>query len=213
MFRKIDTLTISILILLIFAVFTARINFIKASGSAEMQKPEFIYRLGDWKFNQEIPISDDILRILGTKGAALGEYVDSSGDKLWLYILKSRGRRSSIHQPEYCYIGSGKNELLEKGRKMIDIDSQTKVPVNYIFVQNEKGFQVVVYFYTINDVITNNYYLQQLLFLQRRLSNRTAEASLIRLSKFSKSRKFTKDLQSLQHVAIQIVKKIKFINK
>jgi len=205
MSRKINTVTISIFILLVSAVFIARINALKASITAEVEKPEFINQLGKWKFNREIPISSDILRILGTKGAALAEYEDASGDKLWLYILKSRGRRSSIHQPEYCYIGSGRNELLERGKKIVDIDTKNKITVNYIFAQNERGFQIVAYFYTVDDFITSNYYLQQIVFLLKRLKGKDVEASLVRISKFIKGNDYSSDLESLEHVAADIV--------
>ena len=205
--KKINSLTISIGILLVFLIL-----MMKISSSAGVQspvnpvKPVLPKFISDWKYYREIDIPDDILKILGTKEAVLGEYLDKGGDSLNLYILKSSGRRSVIHPPEYCYMGSGKNELLGKGTRLIEDNKGNKLAVNYLYVQVEHGFQVVIYFYTANDMVTHNYYKQQFNFLINRLKNKKIEGCLIRISKYSQNDDFEQTLKKLQPVVKQLLK-------
>jgi len=202
-----NSLNVSIIILFICLVVVLRIGALQASFNVDIKKPQFAEQLGQWNFKREIPISEGALEILGTKGAGLAEYEDKQGEKLHIYILKTSGRRSSIHQPEYCYSG-GNNEILSKGTMTISPAEKRKMNVNYFIVQSDTGFQVVVYFYTANELISNNYYLQQLFFLKKRLQSKPVEGSLIRVSKFSQDNEFSDDLNKLQLIAEELVRKI-----
>ncbi|MFH2138101.1 MAG: exosortase C-terminal domain/associated protein EpsI [Candidatus Omnitrophota bacterium] len=203
--KKLDSLTISIIILAVFAVVVSFLNTSRANVSAEAEKPALPLQLSDWKLLRDVVIPEDILAVLGTKAASLGEYANALGEKVNLYILKSSGRRSTIHPPEYCYLGSGKNELLKKGKFPMNIDDKQTIKVNYMFIQIEGGFQTVVYFYTANELITNNYYKQQLFFLLKRLKSAEVQGSLIRISKFSKNNDFLAEINSLQPIVKSIV--------
>ncbi len=200
MARKIDSLTISCLILVCFVVMTFKINATKESTFRETKKPKLPAQLGGWNLRRELPISDDILAILGTKGAVIGEYVNEKQGKILVYILRSSSRRTSIHQPEYCYIGSGKNELLQKGTVDIQLNTGKSIAVNYLFIQTGRGFQVVTYFYTANELVSNSYNKQQFYFLLKRLKNEPVEGSLVRISKFYRKGKFEEELESLQPI-------------
>ncbi|MBU4305750.1 MAG: EpsI family protein [Candidatus Omnitrophica bacterium] len=210
--KKIDSLTISIIILLFCAIFIAWIKTAKVQEGNDVEKPQVPGRLGEWIFSRDIPINEEFLNILGTRGAVLAEYGNSEGEKIYLYILKSASRRSSIHPPEYCYLGSGKNELLRKETVILDIGAGHKVPVNYLLVQTEKGFQSVLYFYTANELITNSYYKQQLYFLIKRLAGKNIEGSLIRISKIYSQNNSEEEFLGLQHVAKSVVIEMKIFN-
>jgi len=203
--KKTDTLTISIFILIIAALCGGGVNKIKTSSVDSAEKPLLPAVVGQWTLSDEIVIPDKFLRILGTKTASLGEYDSDTGEKLQLYILTSENRRASIHQPEYCYMGSGANEILKKGAIALELGDGKHARVNYFFLQTEKGFKLVNYFYTANDLVTNNYYRQQLYFLLGRLKGETVQGSLVRISKFVKNDDFSNDQDSLQVFTSQLV--------
>ena len=207
--KKLDTFTVSILILVVFAVFTAKINAVKGHHPLSVSMPVLWKSFGDWKLEEQIDIPEKFLRILGTKTAVLGHYRDNDGNLLQLYILKSSGRRSTIHQPEYCYIGSGKNEILKKGDfKVFAGEKRGEITVNYFIIQIEQGFQIVSYFYTANELITNNYYKQQIVFLLKRLKNKKIEGSLVRLSKIFKKADFEEEKKLMQHAVKSLLMEI-----
>ncbi|MBI4844938.1 MAG: EpsI family protein [Candidatus Omnitrophica bacterium] len=208
MAKKTDSLLISLVILVIAALMSGLVNSAKTSYSDEVDKPVFPLNLGEWNFFREIPLSEDVLNILGTRGAGLAEYSNKEGEKLSWYILKTGSRRASIHQPEYCYLGSGKNELLQRGTMTIDRDENNSFKVNYLIVQAKNGFQAVVYFYTANELISNNYYKQQFYFLLRRLKGEKIEGSLIRISKFYFHNDSSLELKNLQHIVPQVIKNL-----
>ncbi|MCP4649468.1 MAG: EpsI family protein [PVC group bacterium] len=204
--KKIDNLTISVLVLFVFVLLTMRIVSSREEFALEVEKPSIPAELADWKLLGEVVIPEDILKILGTKAATLGEYRNAAGEKIDLYILKSSGRRSTIHSPEYCYLGSGKNELLKRGKYDVSLDSGKTLKVNYLFIQIEGGFQTVVYFYTANQLKTHNYYKQQLFFILKRLKNEPVEGCLMRVAKFSRNNDLEPSLESLQPVVRELVR-------
>jgi EpsI family protein len=205
MAHKPDNLTVSILSLGFAAVVVGFIVQGRSMTGQDAGMPVLPEHVQDWRLAKTVPIPEEFLQILGTKTAVLGEYCDDAGTSVQLYILRSNGRRSTIHQPEYCYLGSGKNELLKKGTLSTEIASGKRIPMNYLFIQTDHGFQTVLYFYTVNEVITNNYYLQQFLFLANRLKNKKVEGSLVRISRNSKNNSFTDDTEYLQLFATQLL--------
>lgn len=206
--KQVDSLIVSIFVLLICALFIARLNIIKGASFQGIEKPVLPVVVDGWNFGREISLSDDVLSILGTKGAILSEYVNHAGDKIYLYVLRTAGRRSSIHQPEYCYLGGGKNELLKQGTVYIADYEGKNFPVNFLCIQTAGGFQAVLYFYTANDLITNSYYKQQFYFLVNRIKGKKIEGELVRVSKFYVTGDLDKELQILQAFISSIVRKL-----
>ncbi len=206
MARKISSLTISILILAGAALVVGFIQSTRSNNNAEAALPVLPRAVGNWMLLRTVTIPEEFLRVLGTRTASLGEYSGSEGDAIQLYILRANGRRSTIHQPEYCYLGSGKNELLKKGKVNIELSDTAEIPANYFSLQTEQGFQTVLYCYTVNDVITNSYYTQQFLLLLNGLKNKKVVGSLIRISKNSQDENYSGDLSTLQVFMAELLK-------
>ncbi|MFH1458950.1 MAG: exosortase C-terminal domain/associated protein EpsI [Candidatus Omnitrophota bacterium] len=199
-----NTLIISLGVLLFFCVLMAHFKNMKSVFSTEVAKPKLLEKYGEWSYLREIPISENILEVLGTKGAVLGEYKNAQGEKLQVYILKASLKRSSIHQPEYCYLGATE-ELIKKGSLNIDLNKKEKIPVNYLLVKTQAGIDLVMYTYETNCIFTNNYYWQQFLFLIQRLKGHSVNGSLIRVSKSTINDKLSDDIKVLQLVIKSIV--------
>ncbi len=203
---KIDTLSKSIVFLIIFAGLVFLTARLKSEDRMEDYKPLLPAQIGEWSLSAEIPIKDEFLQILGTKSAVLAEYSNNENDKFQIYVLKSSKKRSSFHQPEYCYLGSGKNELMKRGMLNIDLEGEKSTKINYFLAQTGKGTQVVCYFYTVNNMITASYYKQQFYYLLNRLKNKRVDGSLVRISKYSLEGNFDDEIKKLQLIVKSVVK-------
>ncbi len=207
--KKLSTLNLSLLIMLIFALAVLKVHFSLVHFQAIEKKPDLPAVLGQWCYFREIPISEAALNVLGTKSAALADYEDGKGDLARLYILASYGRRSSIHEPEFCYAGSGKNDIIAKGETIIGRGKGRPFPVNYFILDTDYGYQAVMYTYTVGQEITSSYLKQQILFVVKRFKKRNVLGRLIRVSKFCKNKNYSKDLAMLEDIMVQEVKDIK----
>ncbi|RKY34308.1 MAG: EpsI family protein [Candidatus Omnitrophota bacterium] len=205
MARKIDTLTISCIILFIACVLALGVNAFKKIEIKDAPKPILPQEIGDFVLINQVNLPETLIKSLQTKAASVGEYEDNSGEEIQLYVLSSAGQRSIIHQPEYCYLGSGKNELLKKGVLNIAINNHKFEQVNYFLIQIEQGFQVVLYFYTVNHLITNSYAKQQIYFLIERLKNQQVIGSLVRVSKLFKHKDSQGELDFMRPILKNII--------
>ena len=197
----------ALLLCILFAAGVTMLEKQRERFTVDFVKPVMPARLGQWTFRKEIPITDEVLAILGTKGAVLAEYENPSGEAVEVYVLRGSSKRSSIHQPEYCYLADERNELLEKINVRVTRDGR-EFPLTFMKIKSGDVFQAIAYFYTANDLITNSYARQQLFFLRCRLQGRPVEGSLIRISKFSKELDNNHDISVLQDVSFQIVSEL-----
>ena len=203
--RKVSSLTVSILILAFAAAIVFNIQKARFADTEEAALPVLPGSVGNWNLLKTIAIPAEFLLMLGTRTASLGEYGGADAGIIQLYILRTKGRRSTIHQPEYCYLGSGKNELLKKGTIEIALSGAVSIPANYFVLQTDQGFQTILYCYTVNSRITNSYYMQQLLLLANGFKNKKVVGSLIRISKNSLTANNDSDLSYLQAFMKELV--------
>ncbi len=204
--RKNGSLTTSVFVLACAALTAWYIQSARLSGAVAAAMPVLPSKIGEWSLLRTVAIPDEFLKILGTKTASLGEYAGNDGKIIQVYILQTSGRRSTIHQPEYCYLGSGKNELLKRGTVGVELPDKRTVPLNYLLLQTERGFEAVLYCYTVGNIVTDSYYRQQFLFLLNGLKNKKVVGSLIRISKNYQSENNAKDLSELQLFANKLLK-------
>ena len=78
----------------------------------------FPYVVGDWK-GKDLEIKDYEYKMLETRNLISREYINSSNQKLCLFIIYSETNRSVFHPPEVCMLGSGVT-IVDKQLEMID---------------------------------------------------------------------------------------------
>ncbi|MCM8814341.1 MAG: EpsI family protein [Candidatus Omnitrophica bacterium] len=180
--RREHCLRVSAAVLAVFAAISFFLRSTAIDHPAESLKPPLPAAVGQWRFLKEVPIPEMFLDILGTRAAVVGQYANAAGNSLQLYFLKGSAKRSSIHEPEYCYLGSTNNEMLERGQWLIGGNGGDAVRVNYFVLKTEQGIEMVSYCYTINGKIFNNYFIQQMALLSARVRRVPVEAMLVRAS-------------------------------
>ncbi len=139
--------------------------------------------IGTWS-GKEVAMDERVYEILGTDKVLFREYTNPQKEKVWLCIVYGEQNRQSFHPPEYCYLGSGDAELLEKEKVNIAIVDKGRMSVNKLIFQKDNFKQLVLYWYTATNKSTSNYYLQQLQLLINEIRGRRNGGALIRISTF-----------------------------
>lgn len=163
---------------------------------------EIPYELNGW-LGKDVKLDEEVFEILGTKRIIMRQYKNSNDDIIWLYLVCSEKNRTSFHPPEYCYLGSGKNELLEKETASTEISDET-LSFNRLIFQTQGGLQMVLFWFTADKEMFASYYKQQLRLLLNTIRNKKSEGIMVRLStyfnpeneeeRFEMMRLFIKDL-------------------
>lgn len=142
---------------------------------------DFPMQVGQWVGNA-MPMNKQVYDILGTDKVLFREYLTPQNDKVWFAVVYGEQNRQSFHPPEYCYLGSGNVELLDKGRFAVKLDDKESINVNKLLFQMGKYKQLVLYWYTAGNKITENYYKQQFYFVLDEIKYRKSSGTLIRVS-------------------------------
>jgi len=154
---------------------------LKKAPIPESKLLDFPMVVGLWK-GKALPMDEQVYKILGTDKVLLREYVDPQNDKVWLAIVYGEQNRQSFHPPEYCYLGGGNVELLDKGRVAVRLNEGESLNVNKLLFQMGKRKQLVLYWFTAGDKMTDNYYKQQVYFVLDEIRYRKSRGTLIRVS-------------------------------
>lgn len=138
--------------------------------------------LQDWK-GTDAPVDRRTYEILETRNVLYRIYQNAKGEKVELLLVSSKKDRRVAHPPEVCFTGSHYVITDEKDRTF---DWQgRKLPAREFIAKNEqdpRDVQSVLYFYKVGKTFTSNYYKQQLRFAVDRMTNRSSDVLLIRLS-------------------------------
>lgn len=141
----------------------------------------FPMQLGSWT-GKNLPMDKRVFEILGTDKVLLREYTNLQNEKVWLAVVYGEQNRQSFHPPEYCYLGSGNVELLDKGKTTIKLNDAESMTVNKLLFQMSKYKQLVLYWFTAGNKMTENYYKQQIYFVLDEIKYRKSSGTLIRVS-------------------------------
>lgn len=209
--KKDLNLIIAIAVLAACAVCVAAISTVKRTPARDVKLLEFPLKMGEWAGNN-VKFSDkeyekQIYEILGTDKVLLRYYVDKRNEVVSLQVVYSDQKRQSFHPPEYCYLGSGYNELLEAGKAEVALDGGKVLTVNRTVYQTKKGKVLMLDWYTAGDLMTGNYYKQQVYFVLNQLKGGRGGGSAVRVwtsivnddteAALERCRSFTKELVKL----------------
>lgn len=183
--KKDLNLIVAVIILAVCGACVLAISSFKRTPSREVKLLEFPLKLGGWTGN-DIKFDDKeyeqkVYEILGTDKVLLRLYTDGKNEKVSIQVVYSDRKRQSFHPPEYCYLGSGYNELLEKGRARIALDGGRDIMVNKAVYQTKRGKILLLDWYTAGDLMTDNYYKQQVYFVMNQFKRVKNGGSAVRV--------------------------------
>ncbi len=157
------------------------ITSLKKAPVLDVKLLEFPMQVGEWT-GKEMPMDKRVYEILGTDKVLLRQYADKKDEKVWLAVVYGEQNRQSFHPPEYCYLGGGNVELMDRDTIKLKLDDQNSIGANKLIFQMGKYKQLVLYWFTAGDLMTENYYKQQIYFVMNQLKYRKSGGTLVRVS-------------------------------
>ena len=187
-------------IVIIILIISLPVVFLVYKRQQPIEKTSFIpvnipYKIDDW-VGKDIPLTDKIYQILETNKVILREYKNQEGDIIWLYVVFSEKNRVSFHPPEYCYIGSGGTELIEKKVVMFPVDKKS-LSVNKLTFKMPEGKQLVLFWYMAGSQTFASYYRQQLHLIFNIIRGKSSQGMMVRLSTYIQKGKKREDFKKL----------------
>jgi EpsI family protein len=178
--RKVNFI-VAVIILTLTACGVLFMDFLKKAPALDVKLLEFPMQVGEWA-GKEMPMDKRVYEILGTDKVLLRQYADNKDERVWIAVVYGEQNRQSFHPPEYCYLGGGNVELLDKETAKIVISGQKSMDVNKLIFLMGNYKQLVLYWFTAGDLTTDNYYKQQFYFVMNQLKHRKSGGTLVRVS-------------------------------
>lgn len=166
--KKDLTFAIAVILLALTAGAVFFITALKGYGGNETRLLQFPREVDGWD-GEDIPVDKHTYEILGTDKVLLREYSNQQKEKVQLFVVYSERKRQSFHPPEYCYLGSGKVELLNKEKLKLKIEDNKTIGVNKLIFGIGVSKQLVLYWFAAGDIMTDSYYKQQWHFVMNQL--------------------------------------------
>lgn len=157
------------------------IRHLKKPVVLDVKLSQFPMKVGEWT-GKDLPVDKKVYDILGTDKVLLREYANLKDEKICFAVVYGEQKRQSFHPPEYCYLGSGNSELLDKRRVEVKLDEKKSMEVNELTFLVGSSEQLVLYWFGAADKTTPSYYKQQIYFVLNQLSSRGGGGTLVRVS-------------------------------
>ncbi len=168
-----------ILLLALTSFFALNLFFQEKSSHDKLYISIFPYRVGEWS-GKDVEVTEKEYQILETRNLILREYTNSSGDKLFAFIIYSETNRSVFHPPEVCLIGSGV-EIVDKNTEEMRGDKYDFL-TNKLYLKKDNTKELVLYCYKAGKFYTDNYYFQQAYLAFHQIFGRQIPGATIRVS-------------------------------
>ncbi len=172
---------IAIILLGLTAVGVLFVYNLKKTPVPESKLLSFPMQVGQW-IGKDMPTDKRVYEILGTDKVLFREYINTRSEKVWIAVVYGEQNRQSFHPPEYCYLGSGNVELLDKDKISVKLNEGESISANKLLFQIGRYKQLVLYWYTAGNKMTDNYYNQQLYFVLDEIKYRKSSGTLVRIS-------------------------------
>ncbi len=169
-----------VLVLLIIAsFFSLNLYFEQKDTRDSLDIRNFPYTIGEWQ-GKDLEVTEKEYDILGTRNLVSREYINSSSEKIYLFIIYSETNRMAFHPPEVCMMGGG-TKIVDKRSVLIN-SSGYNFSVNKLYIQKDKYRGMALYCYKAGNLYTDNFYLQQALFALNQLSEKHRGGATVRVS-------------------------------
>ena len=193
---------ILIFLLLVASVFSIKLFFQQRKAQDKLDIRDFPYKIGNWR-GKDLEVSEKEYEILETRNLISREYVNPSGERLFLFIIYSETNRAVFHPPEVCMMGSGL-KIVDKKIEKIDA-SKYKFSVNKLYAQKNGYQSAALYCYKAGNLYTDNFYLQQILFALNQLLGSHKGGATVRVS-MSIGHNEEQTLQTLKEFMVETAK-------
>jgi len=137
---------------------------------------DFPLTVGEWR-GKELPIEDDVYRILETRNLFIREYKNKAGDLVYMYVVYSEDNRKVSHPPEVCLMGGGVTVV---GKTPVQLTPVIRA--NKLLVEKADARDLMVYWYKAGKFYTDSYMKQQLKVVLGRIFGKRSAGAMIRLS-------------------------------
>jgi EpsI family protein len=137
--------------------------------------------IGSWTAAGDLPLDNEIVRVLGVDDYVSRTYIDASGDPANLYIgyYASQRQGDTIHSPQNCLPGAGWQPV-ESARTSLAVGGAT-LPVNRYVIEKGPERQVVLYWYQGRGRVVANEYANKLWLMVDAARLRRSNGSLVRI--------------------------------
>lgn len=139
--------------------------------------------LGGWISN-DIPLSQEVLDILGPGDFLLRDYRDpSSGADADLFIAYFPSQRSgdAIHSPKNCLPGAGWSPV-QSDRISVSVPGHAPFPANRYLIAKGEDRRLVVYWYWAHDRAVASEYAAKFYLVADSIRQHRSDGSLIRVT-------------------------------
>ncbi|MFH1097170.1 MAG: exosortase C-terminal domain/associated protein EpsI [Candidatus Desantisbacteria bacterium] len=140
-------------------------------------------QIGDW-IGQDIKMSERDYNMLSPDDLLMRQYINSKGESILLYIVVSVENRETFHPPELCYNGAG-SQLFEERTEEIDLGGEkpfSKIKAHVMHIKMKERDELVLNWYMAGTRVTANFYVHQLNFVLKQITNRNSPGAMIRVS-------------------------------
>jgi EpsI family protein len=137
--------------------------------------------IGSWTAAGDVPLTDDVVRVLGVDDYVSRTYTSASGEPANLYVgyYASQRQGDTIHSPQNCLPGAGWQPV-ESARTSLDVEGAT-LPINRYVIERGLERQVVLYWYQGRGRVVANEYANKLWLMVDAARLRRSNGSLVRI--------------------------------
>jgi len=159
-----------------------------ARSSTEIIAPHaplnsFPKTLGGWTSVADIPMTQDVLDILGPGDFLLRDYRGPTGNNVDLFLAYFPSQRTgdTIHSPKHCLPGAGWIPV-HSDRITINVPGHEPFLANRYLIAKGQDRQLVVYWYWAHDRAVASEYAAKFYLITDSIKMRRSDGSLIRIT-------------------------------
>jgi len=193
-----------VVLLLTAGIFSLKLFFQQRITQDKLDIRLFPYEIAGWQ-GKDLEITEQEYDILETRNLISRKYVNSSGKRIYLFIIYSETNRSVFHPPEVCMMGSGL-KIVDKRIEQID-SGEHRFSANKLYTQKNNYRGLALYCYKAGRLYTDNFYLQQFYFALNQLFGKNKGGATIRVSMSLKENEQTTlaTLKTFMSEAVKII--------
>lgn len=170
-----------IILLIVTAFFSWKFYFYDYNQPDAFDIYTFPQTIGSWT-SQELPLNKMDRMQLGSNSILSRRYDAPDGSHVYLYITYSPNNPKAVNPPEISYTEFNL-PILDKGKKSIKINALNyDFKVNWLVLDNNKGQQIVYYWFKGGGIYTSSYWKQQSLIAFDNIIGKRTGSALIRIS-------------------------------
>lgn len=133
--------------------------------------------IGEWTGKEQV-IAERMYNILEADSILSRRYSKGSGS-IGFSLVFYKDNQVGFHRPESCLGGLGET-VFDKGTVDIAVNGwNKKISVNELHYKGHRGERILYYFYTVDDYITDSYFLVRLKMLFEQLRFRRPAVALV----------------------------------